>query len=305
MLNFIILTFLFVTSILAALFSEDMATALIAAEDAVTLEKTFKIFEKEQNVHRLARALTDVAKQGNTPKVVTCLRIAHDPFPEDKMCVSRLVQITLFEISTRTFHQIESFTNAITSFKPSDAKLLTTIRICTFWRDDAVNVLKGVMTKSPELITHDLPSWIALHSLDRNSDYYRPSFEESFKYLTSFATEDVLAEALSIVKRNEHYKVVYETGHTEVECCNSQNHFPQDLFNKINVLLGLMKARKALINELAILPKVLVDLMLEYTTCDIPPNCSKSTPEASESVLGKRSSRLQSRTSHKKSKQGQ
>ena len=69
-----------------------------------------------------------------------------------------------------------------------------------------MNVLKRVMDKSPELITHDLPSWIAFHSLDRNSSYYRPVLEEAFKYLTSFATQSVLEKALSIVKRNEHYK---------------------------------------------------------------------------------------------------
>ena len=80
----------------------------------------------------------------------------------------------------------------------------------------------------------------------------------------------MLEKALTIVKRNEHYKV--DSG--VVMCCKSQDHIPQDLFNKINVLLELVKARKALVNDLAILPKVLVDLMLEYTTCDIPPNCS-------------------------------
>ena len=88
------------------------------------------------------------------------------------------------------------------------------------------------MDKSPELITDDLPSWIAFHSLDRNSKYYRPVLEEAFKYLTSFATESVLEKALSIVKRNEHYKVAYKDGRIEVICCKSQDDIPQDLFDE-------------------------------------------------------------------------
>ena len=119
---------------------------------------------------------------------------------------------TLFEISDRT--NTESFTNVITSFKPSDVKPLVAIRFRTLGRNDVVNVLKSVMKKSPELITDDLPSWMAFHTLDRNSKYYRPVLEESFKYLTSFATEDVLEKALPIVKRNEHYTVVHKDGRT-------------------------------------------------------------------------------------------
>ena len=304
MLNFIILTFLFAPPIFAALSKKVMASALIAAKDTVTLEKTFKKYEREQDHDNLALALIDIAKvQAQMPKVVTCLRVAHDPSPMDKLSVGLIVHRTVLRISDST--DTESFPTVITSFKPSDIKPLVAIRLKTLWRNDVVNVLKNVMDKYPELITDDLPSWIAFHFLDRNSDYYRPSFEESFKYLTSFATQGVLEEALSIVKRNEHYKIVYKSGQTMVICCNSQDDVPQDLFNKINVLLELMKARKALVDELAILPKVLVDLMLEYTTCDIPPNCSKSTPETSVSVLGKRSSRLQSRASPKKSKQDQ
>ena len=74
-------------------------------------------------------ALADVAKvQAHMPKVATCLRVAHDPFPKDKMCVSGLVHGTLFKISNNT--DTESFTNVITSFKPSDIKPLVAIR---FW----------------------------------------------------------------------------------------------------------------------------------------------------------------------------
>ena len=64
------------------------------------------------------------------PKVATCLRMAHDPFPKDKMCVSGLVHKTLDEISNNT--DTESFTNVITSFKPSDIKLLASIRFGPF-----------------------------------------------------------------------------------------------------------------------------------------------------------------------------
>ena len=74
---------------------------------------------------------------------------------------------TLFEISDNT--DTESFTNVITSFKPSDVKPLIAIRYWTLGRDDGVNVLKSVMEKSPELITDDLPSWIASH-------YFRSKF---------------------------------------------------------------------------------------------------------------------------------
>ena len=206
MLKFAILAILSVPSILAALSREEMASALIAAEDTGTLEETFKKYEKEQDAYELSEALADVAKvQAHMPKVATCLRMAHDPFPEDKMRVSYLVHGTLFEISDKT--DTESFANVITSFKPSDVKPLASIRYRTLWREDAVNVLKSVMDKSPELITDDLPSWIAFHCLDRNSSYYRPALEEAFKYLTSFATQSVLEKALTIVKRNEHYKV--------------------------------------------------------------------------------------------------
>ena len=112
---------------------------------------------------------------------------------------------------------------------PSDIKLLTSIRFWTLDRDDAVNVLKGVMTKSPELITDDLPSWIAFHFLDQNSKYYRPVREEAFKYLTSFATESVLEKALTILEKNEHYSTAYKDGHPTVMCCNFQGNIPWDL----------------------------------------------------------------------------
>ena len=89
MLKFIILTILSVPSILAALSRAKMVSALIAAEDTETLERTFKKFEKEQDHDDLSVALGAVAKvQAHIPKVVDCLRMAHDPFPEDKMRVS-------------------------------------------------------------------------------------------------------------------------------------------------------------------------------------------------------------------------
>ena len=91
------------------------------------------------------------------------------------------------------------------------------------------------MAKSPKLITGDLPRWLADHSFDQNSHYYtlyKVAREQAFQYLTSFATEDVLNDALSIVTANEHYKV-----DSDVCCCNSQDSFPQDLYNKLSALL--------------------------------------------------------------------
>ena len=304
MLNSIILTFLFAPPIFAALSRQKMAFALIATKDAETLEGIFKKYEREQDHDNLALALIDIAKvQAQMPKVVTCLRVARDPFPNDDMCVNSILPKAINGISTNT--DAESFATVITSFKPSDIKPLVAIRFWTLWREDAVKVLKNVMDKSPELITDDLPSWIAFHSLNRNSTHYVFVCEEVFKYLTSFATESVLAKAMSIVKKNEHFKLVYKNDRTQVTCCNSQDYFPQNLFDKIDALLEFMKARKAFIDELEILPKVLVDLMLDYMTVS---DCPISTPETSESVLGKRSSLLQSRTSptsQKKSKQDQ
>jgi len=296
MLNFIILTILSVPPILAALSRQDMASALIAAEDTGTLEETFKKFEKEQDYTILSLALADVAKvQGHMPKVAACLRMAHDSFPNDKMRMSKLVCRTFSGISVIT--DTESFTNLITSFKPSDIKLLAAIRGYTLIRSDGVNVLEKVMAESPELITDDLPGWIASHGFDRNSYFInRTAIEKAFQYLISFAAQSVLEQALDIVKRNEHYKI-----DSAVRCCGSQERFPQDLFNKIEALLELAKVRETLINVLTSLPKVPVDLMLDYA---IVPDCSTLNTETSVSVLGKRSSRLQSRASHKKSKGG-
>ena len=93
---------------------------------------------------------------------------------------------------------------------------------------------------------------------------YKVAREQTFQYLTSFATEDVLNDALSIVKANEHYKV-----DSRVCCCKSQDSFPQDLFNKLERLLAFVKERNARINEaLAFLPKVLADMVTDY----LPPS---------------------------------
>ena len=73
-----------------------------------------------------------------------------------------------------------------------------------------MKVVESVMAKSPKLITGDLPRWLANHSFDQNSDdytHYEVAREQAFQYLTFFATERVLNDALSIVKANEHYKV--------------------------------------------------------------------------------------------------
>ena len=280
--NFVILAILFAPSIIGTLTHEEMTAALIAAENTVTLEKTFKKYEKEQGHVSLSYALADVASvQARIPKVIGCLKMAHDSFPEDKSRVSFLVDTTLFAICDNT--DTESFTNAITSFKPGDIKPLATIRFWTLRRKDAVDVLKRVMDKSPEMITHDLPSWLADHRFDQNSTYYTynsTAREETFHYLASFATQSVLEKALSILKTNEHYKVDVENGDgVAVMCCNSQGYIPRDLVDKIEALLGLVKAKNARIREvLTFLPEVIIDLMLEYATGDIPPNSSDSRP---------------------------
>ena len=195
MLKFALLAVPMIPSILATLSSEEMTYALIAAKDTRTLEMTFKKFEKQQNRHCLSEALADVAKfPAHIPKVAVCLRVARNPFPKDKMRVDAYVDNTVFRISNNP--DTKSFTNLITSFQPSDIKLFVAIRFWTLFSTDAVDILKSVMIKSPELITDDLPSWIASHSLDRNSKFYKPVREEAFKYLTSFATESVLEKAL-------------------------------------------------------------------------------------------------------------
>ena len=58
-----------------------------------------------------------------------------------------------------------------------------------------MRVVDSVMDKSPTLITDDLPRWLADHLFDQNSKYYtdyRVTREQTFQYLTSFATERVL-----------------------------------------------------------------------------------------------------------------
>ena len=127
-----------------------------------------------------------------------------------------------------------------------------------------MKVVESVMAKSPTLITGDLPRWLADHSFDQNSLHYiiyRVAREQAFQYLTFFATEDVLTDALAIVKANEHFKV-----NSEVGCCKSHDSSPQDLYNKLSALLGRLKIRKASIKVelLLFLPSVLVDLVLDH-----------------------------------------
>ena len=184
--------------------------------------------KSEQDEDELSRALVDVAKvPEHMPKVATCLRTVVDPFPKEMSNVSRLVHNTLVHISNNTRDDTESFAKVIASFEPSDVKPLASIRYRTLWRNDAVKVVESVMDKSPKLITGDLPRWLANHLFDQNSIVYtrdKVAREQAFQYLTFFATEDVLNDALSIVKANEHYKV-----DSDVYCCNSQDSFPQDL----------------------------------------------------------------------------
>ena len=259
----VILAALFMPSIMAALSSEDITKAL-TAEDVQDLVQTFKKFEKEQDHETLSFALADVTKiQEHIPKVVTCLRTV-DPFPNEMSHVSALVDDTVFAISYNILDDSESFAKVITSFKPSDAKLLVSISYTTLYRDDAVKVMESVMAKSPTLITGDLPRWLANHSFDQNSWKYtrdKVAREQAFQYLTSFATEDVLNDALPIVTRNEHYKV-----DSDIWCCDSQGSFPHDLYNKLSDFLNFLRIRKASIKVelLSFLPQVLVELVLDH-----------------------------------------
>ena len=227
--------------------------------------QTFKKFEKEQNKVELSFALADVAKvPEHMPKVVTCLRTVVDPFPNEMSNVSLLVHRTVGVISYNTRDDTESFAKVITSFEPSDVKPLASIRYRTLYRNDAVKVVESVMAKSPTLITGDLPRWLANHSFDQNSDgytHFKVAREQAFQYLTSFATEGILNDALSIVKANEHYKVDSQVG-----CCDSHDSFPQDLYNKLERLLASVKARKASIKVelLLLLPSVLAELVLDH-----------------------------------------
>ena len=94
MLKFVIFGVVFVPSIRAALSNKEMESALIAARETETLEKTFKKYERERDAYDLSLALTGVSKvQACMPKAVACLRMVHDPFPEYEMCVSGLVHV--------------------------------------------------------------------------------------------------------------------------------------------------------------------------------------------------------------------
>jgi hypothetical protein len=262
MLKLAILAILAVPSILAASIVKEIADVLIAEKDTGRLGQTFQALHKEHGTGDSSEALADVASQGHPEVVVTCLRTEQDPSPNDNMCVSRLVDNTIYEISYGTRDNSESFVKAVTSFKLTDTKPLAAIRYYTIYRRDVVSVLGRVMAKSPELITDTLPSWLAFHTFDRGSQRYSTALEGAFQYLISFATESVLERALSIVNEREHYKV-----NSEVYCCDSQDYIPQDLIDRLTGLLELMKARNALVRgALSFMPTVLLKLLAEYIT---------------------------------------
>ena len=163
LIKLVILAALFMPSIMAALLWEEMTKALIG-ETKEDLVQTFKKFEKEQGYDKLSWALADVAKvPEHMPKVVTCLRTVVDPFPTEMSRVSKLVDNTVGIISANTHGDTESFAKVIASFEPSDVKPLASIRYMTLLRNDAVKVVESVMDKSPQLITGDLPRWLANH----------------------------------------------------------------------------------------------------------------------------------------------
>jgi len=267
LINLAILAVLFMPSIMAALSPKEVRDALIGAENEEDLVKTFEKFEKEQDKHELSFVLARVAKAPeHIPKVVTCLRTVVDPFPTEMSNVSRLVHFTLAQISNNTLNDTESFAKVVASFEPSDIKPLASIRYETLRRNDSVKVLESVMAKSPELITDDLPKWIANHLFDQNFyGYYEFARKQTFQYLTSFATENVLKDALTIVKANEHYKV-----DSLVWCCDAQDSFPQALYNKLGDLLIRLQRRKASIRAvLQFLPSVLINLVLDHVQVEV------------------------------------
>jgi len=264
LIKLVFLAALFVSSIMAALSDEDMAKALIKVENEEDLVQTFKKFKEEQGHFELSHALANVAQvPEHIPKVVTCLRTV-DPFPSEMSHVSKIVHNTVGLISYDTRDDSESFANVIVSFQSSDVKPLASIRHRTLSRKDAVKVVESVMAKSSELITGSLSRWLANHSFDQNSVAYaydKVAREQSFQYLTSFATEGALKNALFIVKANEHFKA-----NSDICCCNSQDSFPHDLVSKLEHLMVIVKARNELINEVLIfLPKVLVDMVIELS----------------------------------------
>lgn len=247
--------------------SEEIANVLIGAKKG-HLEQTFKTYEKGQVGLELSDALVIVAVQGHSTIVADCLRMAYDPRPDDVSSVNPLVNNTLARISGSPINT-DSFTNVITSFNPEDIKPLVSIRLRTISRHDVVDVLKRIMVKYDTLIIDYLPNWLASHPFDRISDSSNGTArEEAFHYLASFATESILNQALSILAKNEHYEIAFG-GTATTRCCRLREYFPQGLFDRINVLLKIVKARNAVIDEtLVFLPSVLVKLVLDYAPND-------------------------------------
>lgn len=267
--NLVISAFLIVSSILAAIQPEEVTNTLIRAKEEGHVEQTFKSLQKEHDDYELSGALVSLADLGYPTIVAECLRMARDPHPGDELSVSFLVDTTLAKISTNEV-DTEAFTTLITSFNPTDVKPLISIRFGIFQRDDDLDVLKGIMDKSPTLITDDLPNWLAFHGFNQISSTNKgTSLEEAFQYLASLATQRELETALSIVDKNEHYVAFRDVGESVIQFCGCLG-FPLPLSNRIKALLNLLKTRKAYIKVelLPLLPNVLVELVAEYTACE-------------------------------------
>lgn len=261
----VIFVLIAIPSILAAT-SGEIAKVLINSQDTESLEHTFKAFDKRDRGVTLSVALVQVAKEGYTPMVVTCLKLVQDSRPNDMLCVRSLVDRTLGYMFVGSSNS-ELTANVIASFSISDIKPLISIRLHTLNRNDIVDVMKSVMTKST-LIIDDLPNWLASHAFNRIAfAHNHTALEEAFQYLTFFATQSVLEKALSIINKNEHYKM-NDKSVVRLLCCDSRA-FPQCLFSRINSLLNLVKLRNALIVDiLTFLPSVLVALLLDYVPND-------------------------------------
>lgn len=253
---------LLLPSITAAVLHERLARTLIRTKKK-NLEQTFKALEKAHEEDDVTCALVSVAVQNHVSTAVDCIRMIDDPFPRYKSYVNSFVNSIIAEIS-RNIPDAELFAKVITSFKPSDIKPLASIRYWTIGRKDVVDVLKSVMTRST-LIINDLANWLTSHHFDQiSATYNKVSREEALDYLASFATQSVLEEALSIVKKEHYVIVVVKT--PAVVCCETVEYVPQNLYDKISTLLEHLKIRKAYIKLelLPHLPSVLVDMVLEH-----------------------------------------
>lgn len=258
----VILALLTLPSIIATT-SNDMEIILTNAKDGKILKQTFRTLQKGSRSFTLSVALTQIAAKGYTQIVVSCLKAVQDPCPNDAMCVNHLMDRTLEFMFMGSFDS-ETVANVILSFNRNDVKPFICIRSRILQRNDIGNILEKIMLKSPTLITDDLSKWLASHAFDRISSAHNgTSLEQAFKYLSALATQDVLEKTLSILEKNEHYKM--DDGCVVRLLCCTDSNFSHHLFNRIKGLLDIVKARNApIVDALNLLPLVSLNLILDY-----------------------------------------